>query len=70
MSHVLLQQIKNTAHSCAQCTAIVTQYTDISTVALVRDKFTENLHVTGTGPVSPDTCKSQQQNCEQKVSPG
>jgi hypothetical protein len=69
MSHVLLQPITNTAHCRAQCIAIVTQYTDTSTVELVRDKFTENLHVTGTGPVSLDTCKSRQQNCEQKVSP-
>ena len=69
MSHVIVQQITNTAHCCAQCISIVTQYTDTSTVALVRDKFTENHHVNGTGPVSLDTCKSRQQNCEQKVSP-
>ena len=69
MSHVLFQQITNTAHPCTQCSPIVTQHRDISTVAPVKDKFTENLHVTGTGPVSLDTCKSQQQNYVQKVSP-
>jgi len=69
MSHVLFQPITNTAHSCTQCVTIVTQYTDISTIALVRENFTENLHVTGTVPVSPDKCKSRQQNCVQKVSP-
>ena len=69
MSHAILQPITNTAHCCAQCISIVTEYTDTSTVALVRDTFTENFHVTGTGPVSLDTCKSRQQNCEKKVSP-
>jgi len=66
MSHVLFQPITNTAHSCTQCVTIVTQYTDTSTIALVRDKFTEDLHVMGTVPVSPDTCKSRQHNYVQK----
>ena len=69
MSHVLFQPITNTAHCCAQCISIVIQYTDTFTVALATDKFTENLHVTGTEPVSLDTCKSRQQNYVQKVSP-
>ena len=69
MSHVLFQPITNTAHCCTQSVPIVTQYKDTSTIALDRDKFTEDFHVTGTVPVSPDTCKSRQQNCVQKVSP-
>jgi hypothetical protein len=69
MSHALFQPITNTAHSCTQYTPVVTQHRDTSTIALVKDKFTENLHVTGTVPVSLDTCKSRQQNYVQKVSP-
>ena len=69
MSHVLFQPITNTAHCCAQCISIVTQYTDTSAVALITDTFTENLHVTGTEPVSLYMCKSRQQNSVQKVSP-
>ena len=69
MSHVLFQPITKTAHYCAQCISIVTQYTDTFTVAMATETFTENLHVTGTEPVSLDTCKSRQQNYVQKVSP-